>query len=55
MEYGMKIVYFDTLYNRESSFNVFGDIEFKDGSVHFASAGRRYAIPTEQIVRIENI
>lgn len=53
--YWMRIVYFDTLYSRESSMNVFGEINFENGEVKFASGGHKYAIPVEQMIRIEKI
>ncbi len=51
-----KIVYFDTLYNRNSEFRVTGKITFNERKeAVFASCGMKYAIPVEKIVSIETI
>lgn len=48
----MKITYYHTLYKKNVTALVAGDISFKDGYVHFASFGRRYAIEAQYIVSI---
>lgn len=54
-EYGMKITYFDTLYKREATLNVFGAIEFKDGYAYFSSMGHRHCIGIQHIIKLEEI
>lgn len=49
----MKITYFNTLYKRNSTINVFGDITFVNGRVEFASCGHSYSIEMEYIIKIE--
>lgn len=53
----MLIRYFDTLYNRESSYRVADDteIEFKNGRVCFSWCGSRMAIEVERVIAIERI
>lgn len=51
----MRVIYFDTLYERESSMFVAGDIEFKEDAIVFASMGHRYRIETKYIRRIEKV
>lgn len=50
----MKITYFHTLYKRNVTCNVAGNIEFKDGYANFAAGGHRYSVGIEYIVAIEN-
>lgn len=54
-EYGMKITYFDTLYKREATLNVFGTIDFEDGYVYFASCGHKHCVRIQYIIKIETI
>lgn len=51
----MEITYRNTLYNCETTRMVFGEIEFKDGAVHFASGGHRYAVDFSDVIRIKPI
>ena len=53
--YAMRIRYYHTLYKREATMNVFGDIKFEDGRAVFKSGGHGYAIEMEYIIRIEPI
>ena len=49
-----RLVYFDTMYNRDSEFRVHGDITFNDrNEAVFASGGMRYAINISLIKKIE--
>jgi hypothetical protein len=51
-----KLVYFDTLYNRNSEFRVTGQITFNErNEAVFAACGMKYAIPVNRIVSIETI
>ena len=50
----VKLIYFDTLYNRNSEFRVTGKITFNDkNEAVFAAGGMKYAIPINRIVSIE--
>lgn len=51
----IKITYFHTLYKKNVTSIVFGDIEFKDGQVYFSASGHRYAVLVEHIVSIQKI
>ena len=51
----MKVIYFSTLYNKETEMMVLGDIEFKDNAIIFASGGHEYRIELEYVRRIETI
>ena len=51
-----KLVYFDTLYNRNSEFRVTGKITFNErNEAVFKAGGMGYAIPIDKIVSIETI
>ena len=51
-----KLVYFDTLYNRNSELRVTGEITFNErNEAVFASGGMKYAIHISRIVSIETI
>ena len=49
----MIITYFSTLYQKECTFHVFGEITFEDGEIHFASGGHRYALDSKYVIKIE--
>lgn len=53
----MKLTYFDTLYNRNVTMIIAPGtkVEFKNGEIHFASGGRRYAIELEYVKEIETL
>ena len=51
----MKIRYFNTLYQREMTMDVAGNIQFEDGRAIFASGGHRYAIELEYVIAIEPV
>lgn len=51
--YRMKITFWHTLYQRECTWNVCGNITFKDGKAIFNSGGWVSAIETEYIISIE--
>ena len=49
----MKITYFHTLYKKEVTANVCGEIEFKDRMAWFSSGGHYYAVEVKYIRKIE--
>lgn len=55
----MRITWFNTLYKRETSCNVFGDINFgMNGGAFgatFKSGGRGYFVHAEYIIKIEHV
>lgn len=51
--YKMKITFWHTLYKRECTYNVCGNITFKDGRAVFNSGGHGVAIESEYIISIE--
>ena len=46
------ITYFNTLYNRESQYNVVGEIKFADGYAEFCAGGHKRSIKVENIISI---
>lgn len=50
----MKITWYHGGLEKEVTMYVFGNIEFKDGELLFASGGHRYAIPAEKVRKIES-
>lgn len=48
----MKITYYDSLYKREVTSIVCGEIVFKDGAVNFSSGGHRYRIELQYVRKI---
>ena len=53
--YKMRIRYYHTLYKREVTENVGGDIKFEDGRAVLCSMGHRYAVELERVIAIEPI
>ena len=51
----MRITYWDTLYNRDASMIVCGEIKFDQDGAHFASMGHRHLISIKNIIKIEAI
>jgi len=55
----MRIIYYSTLYHRESVKNVFGDINFgMNGGAFgatFKSGGNEYFIEAKNIIKIEEV
>ena len=51
----MIITYWDTLYNKTSTYRTCSQITFSDDGIHFSSGGHRYCIPFENILKIESI
>ena len=49
----MRITYWDTLYQREASMMVCGEIKFDQDGARFASMGHRRMIPIKYIIKIE--
>lgn len=49
-----KLTYFDTLYKREATMIICGDIDFvtNPGMITFKSMGRGYAISVENVISI---
>jgi len=49
----MKLTYFDTLYHRQATMMVAGEIRFKKDGIEFASMGHTCFIEYEYVIRIE--
>lgn len=49
----MKITWYHGGLEKEVTMYVFGNIELKDGKLLFAAGGHRYAIPAENVRKIE--
>lgn len=49
----MVITYWDTLYNKTSTYRTCGQITFSDDGIHFSAGGRRYVLKYENVLRIE--
>lgn len=51
----MKITYYHTLYKREVTNIVTGNIDFKDGKAFYAAHGRKYCVEIKYIVSITDL
>lgn len=49
----MVITYWDTLYNKTSTYRTCGQITFSDDGIHFSAGGHRHALKYENVLRIE--
>lgn len=49
----MVITYWDTLYNKTSTYRTCGQITFSDEGIHFSSGGHRYMIKYKNVINIE--